>query len=138
MKTIKKIYKLLKINLYKLFFPSNLKIEGHCSKCGVCCHKIYILIGYKSILNEKDFFKLQSENPSYKYLEIAGKDTNGEIFFKCNLFKNNSCSKYKRRPIICRRYPSVNMLKYGGVLNESCTYVLKPRKKFDFFLPPQP
>ena len=134
MKMIKKILKLINIWYYKIFFPANLKIEGHCSKCGVCCKKIYILLGYKSIKKEEDFKRLQYNYPSYRHLEIAGKDDNGDFYFKCNLFIDNLCSKYKQRPLICRRYPTVSMFKYGGVLNDSCTYKLVPKKKFEFFL----
>jgi len=131
---IQRVLSYLKINFYKLFFPSNLKIEGYCSQCGVCCQKIHILIGYKVVTKEDEFFKLQRDFPSYNCLEISGQEESGELFFKCNLFKDNKCLKYKQRPLICRQYPSVNMLKYGGVLNESCTFQLKPKKSFGFYL----
>ena len=131
---MRKLFNWLGFQYNKIFYPSNLKIEGFCSQCGVCCQKLYILIDYKPVISEKDFYRLQKENPSYRYLEILGTDDKGELYFKCNLLKDNKCSKYKQRPIICRKYPNVDMLKYGGILYDTCTYKLKPRKSFDYFL----
>jgi len=134
MRHLAKILRYLNKQFYKFFFPSNLKIEGSCSKCGTCCKKIFIMIDDKSVFKEEEFYRLQRDILSYRYFAIAGRETSGELYFKCNLFKDNQCSKYKNRPLICRKYPSVDMLKYGGVLNDSCSYKMRARKSFDFFL----
>ena len=124
----------LRALFYKIFFPSNLKITGFCSKCGSCCRKMFIIEGGKMLADEKLFQEVQKLVPFYKNLTITGKNSNGELYFTCNLLKNNTCSTYTKRPKICRDYPSVKSHLYGGVLFSDCTFKLTPRKSFEYFL----
>lgn len=128
-----KIFK-LKAFFYKIFFPSNLKRLGLCSHCGSCCKKMYIIEGEVLLTDEAKFYEMQKEILFYKNITIAGKNDNGELFFSCKLLIENKCSKYLKRPKICRDYPSIKMHKYGGTLFEGCTFKFKPRKSFRFYL----
>jgi len=124
----------LKIWFYKLFKPSNIVITGYCSGCGSCCKNILLMIYNDTITDEATFIDIQKNNAFYKNLEITGSNSSNELTFKCNLLKENNCSVYKKRPLLCRNYPSVKMFKHGGSLHEECTYEIKAKKDFKYFL----
>ena len=124
----------LKALFYKIFFPSNVKIVGFCCQCGNCCRKMYIMDGEELLVDETKFYQMQKEILFYKNLTISGKNENGELFFQCNLQEKNKCTKYSKRPKICRDYPSEKMHKYGGTLFDGCTFKIKARKNFQFYL----
>ncbi len=90
--------------------PNNLLFE--CNKCGLCCgdtkektrHILLLeseatLISTETCLPLQDFTgKIMGKDP-YKY-EMK-KNSEGKCFF----LKDNQCSIYKLRPLICRFYP---------------------------------
>lgn len=123
----------LTVFFQKLFFPSNAKIDGKCEKCGSCCKRILIYDGDNLIMDDVVFINLQKQYKFYQNLHISGKNDTGELYFSCSLLKNNLCSIYPKRPNICRKYPSLKMLKLGGGLHHECSYKIKPRKSFKYF-----
>lgn len=99
--------------------------------CGSCCQKIYVRHA-KSVIKEEDEFKrLQRIHPFYTYLEIVDKDDLG-LVFKCNNFdaENKVCKIHKKRPGICRRYPSEQIFTMGSDLSEDCGYKFTPIENF--------
>lgn len=107
---------------------------GNCLKCGACCKNIYIRHKNIIIKNEKDFIDLKNNDdyPFWNNIEIIGKDELG-LIFKCKLFdeKNNLCSNHKKRPGICRNYPSEEIFSMGAALKEGCGYCFKPIISFE-------
>ena len=124
----------LKIFFYKLFFPSNVLITGSCSKCGSCCKNLLLMIYDDVIIDKATFENVQKTNAFYQNFEITGTTSDDELTFRCKLLIDNKCSIYKKRPFLCRNYPTAKMFKSGGSLHEKCTYVVKARKGFDFYL----
>jgi Fe-S-cluster containining protein len=91
-------------------YPSNLKFE--CIKCGICCgdtkekirHVLLLDLEVKEVsektsLEVTDFsFKIEEKKP---YSFEMKKNENG----KCLFLRDNSCTIYDFRPLICRFYP---------------------------------
>lgn len=92
--------------LYLKVTPSPYTITGACKKRGVCCNKIAIQLHPKqyphTILRKTAI--LWYEN-IYNFEHIANANEHNALIFRCNYLKNNQCSIYSRRPLICRRYP---------------------------------
>lgn len=52
-----------------------------------------------------------------------GRNSSGEIYFACDFIgRDNKCSDYKKRPQLCRTYPSVKMMQYGGIPKGDCGF----------------
>lgn len=119
---IKKFYhlKILKRKYYRL---------GKCAKCGACCEKIYVRHANKVILNEEEFEKIKKEDTYsfYKHIKIIGKDEFG-LVFACNLFDKEKrlCKDHKKRPSICRNYPSEEIFMFGAKLHDNCGFSFEP------------
>lgn len=118
--------------IYKYILRRKYYRYGHCNRCGACCTKIYVNHKKGVIQSEDEFLKLKKLHPFYTYLEIVDKDKNG-LVFKCNNFdkENRICKIHKKRPGICRRYPSEVILKMNGVMSENCGYTFKPIDTFE-------
>ena len=91
-------------------FPENMLFE--CSKCGLCCgdtkqkiRRILLLeseadtISAETCLPKQGFTNQIAEKNPYCY-EMK-KNSDGKCFF----LKDNHCSIYTLRPLICRFYP---------------------------------
>jgi Fe-S-cluster containining protein len=91
-------------------YPNNLLFE--CSKCGLCCgdteqktRHILLLeseaygISAESNLPTKDFAEQIKDKAPYCFEMKKPKED------KCFFLKDNQCSIYKLRPLICRFYP---------------------------------
>ncbi len=123
---LKKYYytKILKRNYFRY---------GSCKKCGACCKNIYIRHKNNVIKSKEEFITLKNNDdyPFWKNLEIIGKDELG-VVFKCKLFdeEKSLCKKHKKRPDICRKYPSEEIFKMGAILKEECGYYFKPIESF--------
>jgi Fe-S-cluster containining protein len=91
-------------------FPNNVLFE--CSKCGLCCgdtedktRHILLLeseataISAETYLSKQDFTKQITGKTPYCYEMVKGSDG------KCFFLKDNQCSIYTLRPLICRFYP---------------------------------
>lgn len=91
-------------------YPSNIQFE--CDGCALCCgnteHKkrhILLLESEAKVISKhtnlqlEKFIKKNSNTQPYKY-EMK-KSNLGKCFF----LKNNQCSIYEYRPLICRFYP---------------------------------
>ena len=104
---------------------------GKCNMCGACCEKIYVRHIKNVIKDENEFQKLKYLHPFYTYLEVIDKDELG-LVFKCNNFDKDLkiCKIHKKRPGICRRYPSEGIFSMGASLSENCGYKFMPIEKF--------
>lgn len=106
-----------------VFFKKKWKIAGSCKKDGRCCRDIGI-IAEKWIINNKYLLKLVTwwytkVHPFYFKYYVENEDA---LIFGCTkLNDNGSCSIYKKRPPICRKYPVVNYFK-KPVLFEGCGF----------------
>jgi Fe-S-cluster containining protein len=92
-------------------YPKNIHYE--CQKCGLCCgdtktHKRHILLLTKEAQQisktlskpTKTFAKKTKKHLPYAY-EMKKTKKEG----KCVFLKNNLCTIYPQRPLICRFYP---------------------------------
>jgi len=107
---------------------------GKCNMCGACCENIYVFHSGKIIKTKEDFLELQNKTdyPFYRFISITGSDEFG-LIFKCDKFDETKklCKDHKRRPSICRNYPSEEIFKLGASLKEGCGYGFEPIEKFD-------
>ncbi len=107
--------------------PDTRGIAWNCRMCGKCCDSPTIT--KKDIANICGYLNISFEECVKKYLKyfdgLKGelRDING----KCVFLKNNRCSIYKVRPLICRIRPYSTQLKndeliltYDGWFLENC------------------
>ena len=96
----------------------------------------HVLQKYGLIINDSKT-KLE-EFPFYTYIEVVDKDDNG-LVFKCNKFdkEKHICTIHKKRPAICRKYPSEIIFKMGAAIGEQCGYYFKPIDSFEEVLAKQ-
>ena len=85
-------------------------IEGACSQCGKCCEVIGVsvpdyLVKIRWLLIIVITFYEKVNN--FKYQEYSL--DHHALLFSCNNYdyENKACLSYKKRPAICRSYPSV-------------------------------
>jgi Fe-S-cluster containining protein len=124
-------------------YPKRARFE--CVKCALCCgdteDKVRAILLLKSeacsilertLMGIHEFAEeIQSREP---YVYRMRKTENG----KCIFLKENSCSIYQIRPLICRFYPfqlkSVANNEYAFTYTEECLGIGKgPQLKRDFF-----
>jgi Fe-S-cluster containining protein len=107
-------------------YPQNVRFK--CIKCGICCGDTKERMRHILLLDEEatliasttkmpisDFAAKSNEKTPYHY-EMKKNETDG----KCIFLKENRCSIYSKRPLICRFYP------FGLVTN-------KDRRKIFYF-----
>ncbi len=127
-------YKFLQRLLYrirKLINPGNIKIEGNCSQCGVCCRNVILYIDEHIISTEEEFTELKTINPQYEMFSPASHNEEGELVFICRYIQeDNTCYIYSHRPKFCKDYPHRYMFLYGGGLYPECGYIKKPSITF--------
>ncbi len=129
------IFSALKVFYYEFlsyFVPQKVayKIEGSCKKCGACCNYMYSFDTY----TEKEFKIMQFLYPKYKRFEIAGEDSEGNLFFRCKLVQDNGlCGDYKNRLRMCRNYPK-KKIHFNGELHKGCGYKITPENTFEDIL----
>ena len=93
-------------------FDCPTKVIFECSRCGLCCgntkektrHILLLetetnVISTKTCLSKEAFTEQINDNNPYRY-EMK-KNNEGKCFF----LKDNQCSIYSSRPLICRFYP---------------------------------
>lgn len=106
---------------------------GSCNMCGACCKNIYVRHKNDIIKTEEDFEKIkEAETYSfYHHITVIGKDDFG-LVFECQKFdkEKNLCKEHKKRPDICRNYPSEEIFKMGACLKEDCGYHFEPIESF--------
>lgn len=82
-----------------------------CLRCGLCCkdssYKPRLILALRSEVRR--ISKRTGLKP-YDFAEDSGKQTYGYILKKredgsCIFLRNNNCSIYKMRPLVCRFYP---------------------------------
>lgn len=132
-----KFFKEIKNAVKKFFHLYILKRKyyryGTCAKCGACCKNIYVRHKNTIIKTKEDFEYLKNNDcyPFWQTIEIIGKDDLG-LIFKCKLYdeENKLCSNHKKRPSICKNYPSEEIFSMGAALKEECGYYFKPIVSF--------
>ena len=126
-KKIKKFY-CLKI-LKKKYFRT-----GKCLKCGCCCENIYVRHNGQVIKTKEEFEEIK-QNDSYSFyqhISIVSQDDFG-LIFECNRFDKEKriCTNHKKRPSICRNYPSEEIFSFGACLQEQCGFKFEPIESFE-------
>ena len=88
------------------FWIKTTPIEGQCKQRGVCCNNIAIGI-HTHINNRKLLVSIANWWYTFVYrFTLKGWYKKEQIWlYKCQYLKNNKCSIYWRRPLLCRRYP---------------------------------
>lgn len=123
---IKKFYhiKILKRRYYR---------HGKCAMCGACCENIYVRHKNDVIKTKEEFAQIQkTENYSfYHHIRVIGQDDFG-LIFACNKYdkEKRRCTDHKKRPSICKNYPSEAIFSFGAQLQDKCGYSFEPIEKF--------
>ena len=106
---------------------------GKCAKCGECCHHIYVRHENKIIKTAEEFenIKKTDDYSFYKHIDIIGHDDFG-LIFSCQKYDevNKICLEHRKRPSICRNYPSEKIFSFGAQLRDNCGYRFEPIEKF--------
>ncbi len=108
-------------------FKHHYKIEGKCKKRGLCCKNIAIKFSSSlwKFYNLRRFYRFWYEFV-YNFTYIKTENEAQCLLFKCNYLKNNTCSIYWKRPLICRRYPKVSRFGQPQFLN-GCGFSVKQK-----------
>lgn len=119
-----------------------LEIPFECSKCGVCCKNLLKNKGKTGLIlhkSEINLFSLEDLRP-HLAIGISPKDKDFKILTyqlkldKCPHLRNNLCSIYSERPLICRGFPLKIKLnvpgKYDFEMSYDCSAVLKYQKRY--------
>lgn len=124
---LKKFYhlKILKRHYYRL---------GKCRRCGCCCENIYVRHKNKIIKTKEEFEQIKKNDSYsfYQHISVIDKDDFG-LIFECDRFDKEKrlCKDHKKRPSICKNYPSEEIFSFGAQLQEGCGYSFEPIEKFD-------
>lgn len=104
-------------------------IKGECIKCGKCCENLYSA----HPCTEKEFKFMQIIFPTYRRFYIKKKDENGNLVFGCKyLTEDKLCSVYKKRPLMCKKYPQ-KKLSFYAEMPDGCGYYVE-KKSFKEYL----
>jgi hypothetical protein len=106
-------------------------IYGACKKRGVCCKNI--AVGVSKRLNSTPIL-LKIINGWYTFVynfTLKGWVKDEQLMiYSCNYLKNNMCSIYWRRPLICREFPRSKRI--GNTLMPGCGYSLTKNMRSHF------
>jgi hypothetical protein len=93
--------------LVRLFRKPRWRITGHCRRCGECCH--LLAMGLSPFMSRRAYLQdiirwYYEANYGFHY---EGLNDGRWMMFCCpHLDRDNLCRIYRRRPRICREYPS--------------------------------
>ena len=117
------------------------EIPFECLKCGTCCKDLWLDKGKTGLMihkNETHLFPIQDLKP-HLAVGSAPEHENFRILTyqlkpkKCPNLRNNLCSIYSKRPLICRGYPLSIKLdipgKYDYDMSHECVAVSRIQKK---------
>ena len=129
-----RFFKKLWVKIRLLFNPANVKVQGECNQCGVCCRNMILVDGKKIVQSEKEFERLKARFPDiYGFFRFKSRNSDGDLVFECSqLNTDNTCSLYNStaRPRRCAAYPTKAMFKRGGKLFKECGYYVTPAVSF--------
>ena len=123
------LYPFMLLDVYSVILVDKIfqrkSIQGSCLRCGKCCRNI--LIFKPNNWWGRAYLKWNMEiNGFYprKYPEIEV-DGQKMIIMSCRYFKkDNSCSNYFWRPVMCRRWPLIDNSMSGLRSLPGCGYKL--------------
>ena len=108
---------------YYLFYTILVKRVGSCNNCGKCCRHVYLRDGGKLVKSFEQCLALIEKDSRFNQFVAKGKNEFGELYFGCkNVALNNKCKVYRTRPMLCRSYPDVGMLRYGAIPKIDCGF----------------
>lgn len=108
---------------YYLFYTIAVKRIGKCKNCGKCCRHVYLRDGGKLVNSFEQCLILIEKDSRFNQFIAKGKNEFGELYFGCkNVDLKNKCKIYKTRPMLCRTYPEIGMLRYGAVPKIDCGF----------------
>ena len=130
---IKKILEGLKKQYYLKILKRKYYRLGKCDKCGCCCENIYVWHKSSVIKTQEEFEEIKKVDSYsfYQHIKVVGKDDFG-LIFECEKFDKvkRICKEHKKRPSICKNYPSEQIFSFGAQLQEKCGYRFEPIEKF--------
>ncbi len=114
-----------------VFRGEEMAVHGRCRMCGECCRRLSLIHNGRWIRNKRQFAACLKEYPDYSRFRIIGKNDTGELLFDCDrLSDDNTCSDHENRLDICRRYPTLAMLRKGGTTPEGCGFSFVKKDAF--------
>ncbi len=110
-------------------------IRGSCNLCGQCCREVCLYVGSKWLRTEKQHRKEAIENPYLNHFKPIGKTDDGFLKFTCTrLNENGTCSDYKGRPLLCKRFPTTSIYFQHGQLPKGCGFRMSTEMDFEKLL----
>ena len=95
--------------------------KGACKQRGHCCHSIHLVLKNKWIKWVWYWLLLIKISPM-RHFSYDGLDDDGDMIFSCKYLTNcGKCSIYKKRPFLCRIYPTKHTYHSGKML-PGCGY----------------
>lgn len=106
--------------------------EGKCKNCGRCCQGIFVRHSSNFIKDEEEFERLKTQHFFYTYLNVVDKNEIG-LLFECTKHDKETglCTAYKKRALLCKKYPQEEIFMLGGELYDGCGYSFAPIISFD-------
>ncbi|MBU1863410.1 MAG: YkgJ family cysteine cluster protein [Candidatus Omnitrophica bacterium] len=96
---------------------------GSCLNCGRCCRHVYLRDRGKLVSSFHECLLLVKADTSMRNFVAKGANENGELYFACDLVgRDNRCKVYQKRPMLCRTYPDMSMLRYGAIPKDDCGF----------------
>ena len=129
---LKNIYQILKKFFARKISGKKYIREGKCNNCGRCCRGIFVRHSNNFIKDEEEFEKLKSQHFFYTYLKVLEKNEMG-LLFECTKHDKVTglCTAYKKRALLCKRYPQEEIFMLGGELYDDCGYSFTPIVSFE-------
>ena len=131
---LRKIFEKIKKNYHLKILKKKYYRRGKCTMCGCCCENIYVRHNGSVILDEAEFENIKNTDDYsfYQHISIIGKDDFG-LIFSCDKFDKEKrlCKDHKKRPSICRNYPSEEIFSFGASLQDKCGFSFEPIESFE-------
>ena len=102
------------------------KQEGACLKRGNCCH--YVLIQHSKTLMGRLFYLWYTEVNGFYLRYKKPHNYGGKLMYVMGcryLNDNGSCSEYRLRPLICRKWPVIESFGFPKIL-KGCGFRSSP------------
>jgi len=105
---------------------ASMELRGSCHKCGECCRQI---VGDPPRF-VKDTMLLRlfvAYHRAMHRFEVTGRGPDGEVVFACaHVRQDGRCGIYRRRPLLCRNFPTRPFFEPPGIL-PGCGFAMAPR-----------
>ncbi|WP_163336898.1 YkgJ family cysteine cluster protein [Desulfopila sp. IMCC35008] len=101
----------------------DVRVQGECKFCGLCCRKISLEANGRWIRSEREFRRLAEMHPEFSRFEMLEKDSSGYILFSCSWhLPEGICKDHENRLPICKQFPHKSLYFSGAGVPPGCGY----------------